>query len=51
MACGCKGKTAQKVKYVVTFKDGRKVEEFDTSLQAHSAARKAGGGVVRAKQR
>lgn len=50
MACNCgRGKTAIKVTYEVTFRDGTK-KPYKTSLEANAAARRAGGGTVRAKQ-
>lgn len=50
MACNCgKGKSATKVVYEHTAPNGAKAE-YKSSLEAKAAARRAGGGTIRAKQ-
>jgi len=53
MACGScgRGKSSIKIVYEVTFKNGQPKKEYATKLEADSAARRAGGGTVRAKQK
>ena len=51
MGCGCKGRTAVKIEYEVKFVDGRPPKKFATKLEADNAARRAGGGTIRAKKK
>jgi hypothetical protein len=50
MGCACsKNKTASKITYEVTYRNGSK-ETFDSATKANASIRRKGGGSMRPKQ-